>query len=58
MSYLHCLTSPSSPPQAVALGAAVHAGVLSGEVQGVRVLQAWQAELGRMLDGIKADTEE
>ena len=38
------------PMQAVALGAAVHAGVLSGEVHGVRVLQSWQAKLGRLLD--------
>ena len=39
------------PMQAVALGAAIHAGVLSGELRGVRVLQAWQADLGRMLEG-------
>ena len=38
------------PMLAVALGAAAHAGMLSGEVAGVRVLQAWQAELGRMLE--------
>lgn len=38
------------PMQAVALGAAVHAGVLAGEVGGTRVLQAWQAQLGRMLE--------
>ncbi|MEC8552897.1 MAG: Hsp70 family protein, partial [Pseudomonadota bacterium] len=38
------------PMQAVALGAAAHCGVLTGEVRNVRVLQAWQAELGRLLD--------
>jgi molecular chaperone DnaK len=37
------------PMHAVALGAAVQAGVLSGEVSGVRVLQSWQAQLSRWL---------
>ena len=40
------------PMQAVALGAAVQAGILSGEVQGVRVLQSWQATLSRLLEGL------
>ena len=39
------------PMQAVALGAAVHAGVLSGELRGGRVLAAWQAKLGAMMGG-------
>ena len=38
------------PMQAVALGAAIQAGVLSGEVRGVRVLQTWQATLSRLLE--------
>lgn len=42
------------PMQAVALGAAVQAGVLSGEVSGVRVLQSWQASLGRMMETAEA----
>ena len=45
------------PMQAVALGAAVHAGVLAGEITGLRVLQAWQAKLGRMLDESAGDED-
>ena len=41
--------------QAVALGAAVQAGVLAGEVSGVRVLQSWQASLGRMMEETAAE---
>ena len=36
------------PMQAVAIGAAVQAGILGGEIKGVRVMQAWQAQLLRM----------
>lgn len=43
------------PMQAVALGAALQAGILSGEVQGMRVLQTWQADLGRILDRMRGD---
>ena len=38
------------PMHAVALGAAIQAGIHSGEVRGVRVMQPWQAQLGRMMD--------
>ena len=38
------------PMEAVAVGAAIQAGVLSGELTGVRVRQAWQAELGRIAE--------
>lgn len=37
------------PMQAVALGAAVQAGILNGEVRNMRVLQTWQADVGRIL---------
>ena len=40
------------PMHAVALGAAIQAGIHSGEVQGVRVMAPWQAQLGRMLEAI------
>lgn len=48
------------PMQAVALGAAVHAAVLSGELRGGRVLQAWQAKLGGMMsrDGGAGSSDE
>lgn len=46
------------PMQAVSLGAAVHAGVLSGELKGTRVLQAWQAKLGRILEGTDSTLSE
>lgn len=42
------------PMEAVALGAAVHAGMLSGVLPG-RVLQAWQAKLGRLMEGTAAE---
>ena len=45
------------PMAAVALGACAHAGALSGEIDGVRVLQAWQAQLGRILDAARAGVE-
>ncbi len=45
-----------NPMEAVALGAALHAGVLSGEVSGVRVRQAWQVRLGEMLDRMEQGT--
>jgi molecular chaperone DnaK len=44
--------NPSSTPQraqAVALGAAVQAGILEGEVSGVMVMDVWQASLMRAL---------
>ncbi|CAM9931253.1 unnamed protein product, partial [Discosporangium mesarthrocarpum] len=44
--------SPQStvdPDKAVALGAAIYAGILEGEVEGQEVLTAWQASLYRML---------
>jgi len=37
------------PMEAVALGAAVYAGMLAGEIPG-RVMQAWQAKLGRLME--------
>ena len=44
------------PMAAVALGACAHAGA-SGEIDGVRVLQAWQAQLGCILDAARAGVE-
>ena len=41
------------PMQAVAVGAAIQAGILSGEVSGVRVVQSWQATLGRLLEQMR-----
>mmetsp|Transcript_84700 Transcript_84700/g.254002 ORF Transcript_84700/g.254002 Transcript_84700/m.254002 type:complete len:232 (-) Transcript_84700:13-708(-) len=41
------------PMQAVALGAATQAGILSGDVRGMRVMQAWQADLGRILERMR-----
>ena len=43
--------------QAVSIGAALQAGILSGEVRGMRVMQSWQAELGRVLDRMRTDEE-
>jgi molecular chaperone DnaK len=45
------------PVQAVALGAAVQAGVLEGSVSGVMVMDIWQAALMRALAGgqLRAD---
>lgn len=40
------------PMQAVALGAAVQAGVLSGEIKDVRVLESWQSDLLSMVEGL------
>ena len=38
-----------NPDEAVALGAAVYAGIMDGEVHGIEVLTAWQAALLRMM---------
>ncbi|CAM9423107.1 unnamed protein product [Chrysoparadoxa australica] len=38
-----------NPDEAVALGAAIYAGILEGEVEGMDVLTAWQAAVLRMM---------
>ena len=38
-----------NPDEAVALGAAVYAGIMDGEVHGIEVMTAWQAAILRMM---------
>ena len=48
-----------NPDEAVSLGAAVLAGILDGEIQGMAVLSAWQAEIYRAFGELTAkDFEE
>jgi heat shock 70kDa protein 1/2/6/8 len=38
-----------NPDEAVALGAAVYAGIMDGELTGMDVMTAWQASVLRMM---------
>jgi heat shock 70kDa protein 1/2/6/8 len=42
-----CMTV--NPDEAVALGAAVYAGIMDGEMTGMDVMTAWQASVLRMM---------
>jgi len=46
------------PMQAVALGAAVQAGVLSGEIKDVRVLDSWQSSILELIEELEQDGAE
>ena len=48
-----------NPDEAVAMGAAVLAGILDGDIQGMSVMSAWQAEMYRAFGELTAkDFEE
>ena len=46
-----------NPDEAVALGAAVQAGVLQGQIKGLMVMDQWQASLMRALAGMKLKSD-